>query len=170
MTRPSFYADQRGRFQLPQIKFYSVYPFGLVRAWSYLNIHQEIWIAPRAEYLQVETKLHQANFAQDVDEFRELRDFQLGDSLQAISWKQAARGQGLYIKVFEQQQEQQEICIMYDHMPVSTHEEKLSYMMGLVELCQQNQARYKMILPNATLKIGSGEQHFIKAKRLLAQA
>ena len=41
-------ASKRGKFELPRIQIFSTYPFGLVRAWSYLSIQQEIWIAPQA--------------------------------------------------------------------------------------------------------------------------
>ena len=166
----TFFAAQRGQFHYPQLHIYSVYPFGLVRAWTYLNLSRTTWVAPKADIYSAENKQHLHSFQPDLDEFRELRDFQLGDSLQAVSWKQAARGQGLYVKVFEQYQDQQSIDIHYEHMPAPTHEEKLSLMMGLVEQCEQQQLNYAMFLPHATLEKGLGERQLKQAKILLAQA
>ena len=94
-----FYAERRGKFEYPVIQIYSVYPFGLVRAWTYLYHHQFAWVAPKAQNNTSENKIYQNSFEPDMDEFRELRNYQSGDSLQAVSWKQFARGQGLYVKV-----------------------------------------------------------------------
>ena len=166
----NFITSQRGVFQIPPIQIYSVYPFGLVRAWTYLYVQQPAWVAPQASWHSVENKQQQQNFEPDLDEFRELRSFQTGDSLHAVSWKQAARGQGLYVKVFEQYEDLKKLEIHYHHMPTQSHEEKLSLMMGLVEQAEQNHDQYALYLPNAELASGTGALHFSEAKRLLAQA
>ncbi|WP_180066682.1 DUF58 domain-containing protein [Acinetobacter sp. YH12129] len=166
----NFTTSQRGVFQIPPIQIYSVYPFGLVRAWTYLYAQHPAWVAPQASLHSVENKQQQQNFEPDLDEFRELRSFQTGDSLHAVSWKQAARGQGLYVKVFEQYEDLKKLEIHYHHMPAQSHEEKLSLMMGLVEQAEQNHDQYALYLPNAELASGTGALHFSEAKRLLAQA
>ena len=166
----NFTTSQRGFFQIPPIQIYSVYPFGLVRAWTYLYVQQPAWVAPQASWHSVENKQQQQNFEPDLDEFRELRSFQTGDSLHAVSWKQAARGQGLYVKVFEQYEDLKKLEIHYHHMPAQSHEEKLSLMMGLVEQAEKNHDQYALYLPNAELASGTGALHFSEAKRLLAQA
>lgn len=163
-------ANQRGQRDYPIVKIYSIYPFGLVRAWTYLYHQKKVWIAPKASYFQAENKHYQASFEPDMDEFRELRNYQIGDTLQAVSWKQAAQGQGLYVKVFEQYQDEHSVEIHYDHMPSSSHEERLELMMGLIEQCEQQQCAYQLYLPNAELAQGLGEEQLHQAKILLAQA
>ena len=167
----AFDPEKRGRFSYPMIKIYSIYPFGLVRAWTYLYHQKTAWIAPQAAYYQAENK-HQQQFSDhmDFDEFRELRNYQLGDSLHSVSWKQVARGQSLYVKMFEQHQEQQYLEIHYSHMPSSSHEERLSLMMGLVEQCEQLQYEYSLHLLHAELPRGQGMEQLTQAKQLLAQA
>lgn len=120
----NFYTDVRGKFEFPNVQIYAVYPFGLVRAWTYLYLKNSVWIAPKASEYQTENKYQQQSFSQDVDEFRELRDYQTGDSLQAISWKQAARGQGLHIKVFEQYEDHHYVNIVYEQMPAHSQDRK----------------------------------------------
>lgn len=166
----SFYAEQRGKFVYPAIQIYSVYPFGLVRAWTYLYHQRLAWVAPKAQYSTTENKQHLPSFEPEMDEFRELRSYQEGESLQAVSWKQVARGQGLYIKVFEQYQNQHSIEIHYAHMPSPSHEEKLEWMMGLIEQCEQQQLAYSLHLPHAELTSGYGAEQMQQAKLLLAQA
>lgn len=162
--------QQRGAFQLSPIKLYSTYPLGLVRTWTYFYPSAVIWIAPYISKLNQENKIQQADFTADVDEFRELRSFQKGDNYQSVSWKHVALGQGLFVKVFEQMQDQQHVHIHYEQMPSASHEEKLSLMMGLVEQCYQQQTAYSLHLPQQQLSYASGYQQYIQAQKLLAQA
>ena len=166
----SFLPQQRGQFHYPTLQIYSVYPFGLVRAWSYFYLNKYAWIAPKAAFYPAQYKHQQPSVELDMDEFRELRNFTLGDTLQAVSWKQAARGQGLYVKVFEQHQDHSTLHIDYAEMPADSHEQKLSLMMGLVEQSEQIQCAYTVLLPQAQLTVGMGEMQLRDAKKLLAQA
>jgi uncharacterized protein (DUF58 family) len=166
----SFTPAERGQFHFPVVQIYTVYPFGLVRAWSYLYHRRSAWIAPQSRELTVDRKLSGTTDEPDFDEFRELKKFQLGDSLQAVSWKQAARGQGLYVKVFEQQENDQQLDIYYEHMPSISHEERLKMMMGIVEQCEQLKVPYQLVLPKITLARDVGEKQFEQAKKALAQA
>ncbi|ENW15597.1 DUF58 domain-containing protein [Acinetobacter haemolyticus] len=166
----AFFPQQRGIYQFDAIKIYSTYPLGLVRAWTYLNLMEKVWIAPKAYEWQKEHK-NQPSAAHDrLDEFRELRAFQHGDSYQNVAWKQVARGQGFFIKMFEAQATQQYLEIDYQHIPAQSHEEKLSFMMGLIEQCEQYGDDYAVILPHVRLDRGQGNTQLIQAKRLLAQA
>ncbi|MCU4580735.1 DUF58 domain-containing protein [Acinetobacter gyllenbergii] len=165
-----FIAEKRGLYEFETIKIYSTYPLGLVRAWTYLSPRQKVWIAPKAYDWQKEHK-NQATSAQDsLDEFKELRGFQHGDSYQNVAWKQVARGQGFLIKMFEAQANHQHLEIDYQQIPALSHEDKLSFMMGLVEQCEQLGDDYALILPQARLERGQGQSQLIKAKLLLAQA
>lgn len=117
---------------------------------------KELWIAPKATYFQNEYQSAADTGLSDMDEYRELRSFQAGDALQWISWKQAAQGQGLYVKQFEEQHDLNIIHIEYEKMPSSEHEEKLSLMMGLVERCEQLQVQYTLSIKNLKLNKAMG--------------
>ncbi|MEC8569251.1 MAG: DUF58 domain-containing protein [Pseudomonadota bacterium] len=162
--------QQRGLYEFGVIKVYSTYPLGLVRAWTYLYPKQKIWIAPRAHDWQKEHKNQPTTAHDRLDEFKELRAFRQGDSYQNVAWKQVARGQGFFIKMFEAQANHQHLEIDYQQIPALGHEEKLSFMMGLVEQCEQLGDDYALILPHARLESGQGYSQLIQAKLLLAQA
>lgn len=162
--------EQRGRYELDALKIYATYPLGLVRAWTYLYPQQEVWIAPKATDWQKEHKLQPTPAQDSLDEFKELRTFQYGDSYQNVAWKQVARGQGFLIKMFEAQTSHQHLDIDYQHIPALGHEQKLSLMMGLIEQCEQSGNDYAVILPHARLESGQGQSQLIKARLLLAQA
>lgn len=162
--------QQRGLYEFGVIKVYSTYPLGLVRAWTYLYPKQKIWIAPKAHDWQKEHKNQSTSAHDSLDEFKELRAFRQGDSYQNVAWKQVARGQGFFIKMFEAQANHQHLEIDYQQIPALGHEEKLSFMMGLVEQCEQLGDDYALILPHARLESGQGYSQLIQAKLLLAQA
>jgi len=162
--------EQRGRYELDALKVYATYPLGLVRAWTYLYPKQKVWIAPKAYDWQKEHKNKLTSAQDSLDEFKELRGFQQGDSYQNVAWKQVARGQGFFIKMFEAQANHQHVEIDYQQIPALGHEEKLSFMMGLIEQCEQLGDGYAVILPHARLESGQGQTQLMKARLLLAQA
>ncbi|MDO6644319.1 DUF58 domain-containing protein [Acinetobacter guillouiae] len=166
----NFIPQQRGEFSVPPIQIYSTYPLGLVRAWTYIYLTNSYWIAPEAKSLTHQSQNYSNTGEPDLDEFKELRTFKSGDSLQSISWKQAARGQGLFVKQFDDLVDTHAMQIEYSKMPSADHEEKLSFMMELVDRCHQAETPYSIILPHAQTENGIGEQHYIHIKTLLAQA
>ena len=165
-----FRPEQRGRFFVPHIRIYSTYPLGLVRSWTYLYIDHLIWIAPQALEYQRELDSVNDSGQHSFDEFKELRSYQHGDSLNHVSWKHAARGQGLFIKQFEQQVDRQALTIDYAQIPATDHEQKLGLMMGLIAYCEHQGTPYTVILPKETLSRGLGTVQYDHARRMLAQA
>ncbi|NHB56980.1 DUF58 domain-containing protein [Acinetobacter shaoyimingii] len=166
----TFKPEQRGQFILPDIQLYSTYPLGLVRTWTYFYVQSKIWIAPQPQDFQQEHEVASDAGLPDLDEYRDLKNYQLGDALQLVSWKQAARGQGLYIKQFENQVDLNIVTIDYAHMPSALHEEKLKLMMGLVDQCERQQTPYILKIKDILLEQGCGEKQYLDAKLLLAQA
>lgn len=166
----NFQPQQRGQFKLPTIQIFSTYPLGLVRAWTYIYMSEPIWIAPEPYKSENELFSSRSSGMPDWDEFYELNQYRQGDSLSAVSWKQAARGQGLYIKRFEDHVEQETMQIDYHRMPADEHEVKLSLMMALVDECEQQQRVYQVTLPHVDIEQGVGFTHYQMVKIKLAQA
>lgn len=164
-----FYPAQRGAFYYPDLSLMSMYPLGLVRAWTHLYLKQQLitWVAPQAV---IQPHQQQSMLGAGMDEFYELKNYQLGDSLTYVAWKQLARGQGMYIKQFAPHAEQQQLLIDYAALGMHDHEQKLKVMMGLIEQCEQQQQPYAIKLPQQQLSLGLGEAQLQQAKRLLAEA
>lgn len=160
---------KRGQWRLPNFRLFSTYPFGLVRAWTYFYCQQQVWVAPKPQRAEFEYDAAQSLGQPDHDEFRELRAYKFGDSLQKVSWKQAARGQGLYVKEFEDQKDMQTLHIDYQQMPSTEHEQKLSLMMGLVYECEMKHIPYRLSLDQCVLEAGVGEKQYVAAQLILAQ-
>lgn len=166
----SLHPEARGRYILPRCRIMATYPFGLVRAWTYLYFQHQVWIAPHAVQMQRESKLSHRHQQQSLEEFHDLRNYVDGDSLQRVSWKHVARDQGWFVKRFEQEPNVQIQIIEYAKMPSAMHEVRLSMMMALVEQCEQEKRAYGMLLPKAELVVGSGIRQYQQAKKFLAQA
>lgn len=164
-----FQPEQRGAFFYPDLTLMSIYPLGLVRAWTHLYLKQQLitWVAPKAELAMHDQHSMQV---QGADEFYALKNYQVGDRLNQVAWKQLARGQGMYIKQFTPHSEPKQMLIDYAAMPALEHEQKLALMMGLVEQCERQQQAYSLKLPQQQLVLGLGEQQLQQVKRLLAEA
>lgn len=95
----------RGYFMLPRFKIQSIYPFGLVRCWSYPALKQHYWVYPNPRQSAV-----QQHLAADDGELQwsHLSPYQPGDALQRIDWKRLARQPAQpVVKVFNQQATEQ---------------------------------------------------------------
>ncbi|MCA1943862.1 MAG: DUF58 domain-containing protein [Desulfovibrio sp.] len=100
-------ATHRGRLRPGPVVLQTVWPLGLFRAWTVVDLDLEclVWPKPATEVPEFQTDGR--GHGQDrsggpgVDDFRELRPYMPGDPPQRVSWKASTRGQGLFVKEFE---------------------------------------------------------------------
>jgi len=167
---------QRGQFLPPRLKVSTIYPLGILRAWSYLYFQVPVWVSPQpiACELVEQGAYAAADDEQSVeritgqDEFEGLNTFVAGESMARISWAHLARGQGLLSKHFSDPRGQQQL-LDYQRMPLASHELRLSYLAYWVKQFAAQQVAFGLRLPQAELPVGTGEQHLRAALRLLAE-
>jgi uncharacterized protein (DUF58 family) len=99
-------AIRRGYLTLEQFEVATQHPFGLFRAWTYLDMDLRCIVYPRpAEKghapppFQTDTGGAQDS-ARGDEEFAGLRAFHAGDSPRRIAWKAFARDESLQVKLF----------------------------------------------------------------------
>ncbi|MEC7120887.1 MAG: DUF58 domain-containing protein [Pseudomonadota bacterium] len=167
---------QRGLFEPPRLTVSTVYPLGILRAWSYVHLDRTVWVAPEP----IECELHGGGLSQALDdeqavnrvsgqdEFEGLNPFIAGESMARISWAHLARGQGLLSKQFSDPQGQQQV-LDYAQMPAASHELRLSYLAYWVKQLALQQMSFGLRLPQAELPVGSGERHLRAALQMLAE-
>lgn len=167
--------QERGRFYPERLKISTVYPLGVLRAWTYLQFDEVVWVAPASLACDLPRSASFAALDEDAvervdgqDEFEELKSFVPGESMARISWGHLARGQGLLSKRFTDAQGQDQV-LDYAQMPARNHEAKLSQLAYWVREFDTQQTAYELILPNARLPLGSGREHRRQALRLLAE-
>ena len=164
----------RGVHRLKRITVSSVFPLGLYRTWSLLDLGIDATVFPRPLTVKVlATQLDDANDgAEEVvlgrgDNFYGLEEYQLGESLKRVAWKQVAQGRGMLTKQFSHGVTESQ-WLDFDLVAGGDAETKLSHLCYLViELSKQNQP-FGLILPNNKLEVGQGELQRLAALNLLA--
>lgn len=169
-------ADKRGRLKIPRLTISTVYPLGILRAWSYVFLDAEGWVYPRplaydtaAQAFTVSADAEHANQTQaGQTDFYQLDNYQLGESLSRISWAHVARGQGLLAKRFAEPVGQQQVLDYYQ-MPAVTHEERLAQLRYGLDTLQQAQVAYRLRLPDGEGEFGQGTAFYHDNLLRLAQ-
>ncbi|MDN5565166.1 MAG: hypothetical protein L0G25_00080 [Psychrobacter sp.] len=159
----------RGQLELPRLQVKTVYPLGIMRAWSYIYFAQLAWVYPKPLTFDWQTQYSQANsedlplggqYTQGQDDFDRLDSYIEGESLARVSWAHVARGQGMLTKHFGDPIGHEQL-LDYKDMPAANHEKKLAQLAyGALTLGQLN-VPFKMQLSHdpafETATLGQGE-------------
>lgn len=168
-------ALNRGWLRAPRLRVESVFPLGIFRAWSWLDLEQTVLIYPSplagSMPLLQGVQPHaedegQATQGQGVDDYQGLRQWQPGDSLNRMHWKAWSRGQGLMIKEFTDLSGH-DLCL--DFMALGGDiEERLSRLCYWVLELSQRQQPFALRLPGFLSAVDSGDAHRQVCLRQLA--
>lgn len=166
--------SRRGRIPAPRIRIESVFPLGLLKAWSYvlLDKHCLSWPKPLAsaecpgeggnDSHVIAEQGHQGN-----EEFDGVRSYQPGDSLRRIDWKGYARGGGLNTKQFEDPASGR-LWLHWDRLEGMATEQRLSVLCYWVMHLDQQHCNYGLALPGFLLQPDRGDAHRKQALDALA--
>jgi len=165
----------RGLFLPPRLTVSTVYPLGVLRAWTYVHFDEQAWVAPlplpnvlSGARVQAADDDDNADRVAGQDEFEELKDFVAGESMARISWGHFARGQGLLSKQFSDARGREQL-LDYAQMVGPDHESRLSQLAYWVHQLTQEQVSYALRLPDVELPVGAGPLQQQHALRLLAE-
>jgi uncharacterized protein (DUF58 family) len=168
-------AVNRGWLRAPRLRVESVFPLGIFRAWSWLDLEQTVLIYPRpvpgSMPLLQGVQPHaeddgQATRGQGVDDYQGLRLWQPGDSMRRMHWKAWSRGQGLMVKEFTDLSGH-DLCL--DFMALGGDiEERLSRLCYWVLELSQRQQPFALRLPGFLSAVDSGDAHREACLRQLA--
>ncbi|MCF5747291.1 DUF58 domain-containing protein [Pseudomonas tremae] len=168
-------AEKRGWLHAPRLRVESVFPLGIFRAWSWLDLQQSALIYPRplagAMPLLKGGRPHSENEGHatqgaGVDDYQGLRVYQPGDNRNRLHWKAYSRGQGLLVKDFTDLSGH-DVCL--DFMALGGNiEDRLSrlcyWVLELSRRCQP----FALRLPGFLSTMGSGDAHREACLRALA--
>lgn len=166
-------ADRRGFFRPGRLVIDTVYPFGICRAWSLIDLDLQCLVYPRPVACDMDWVLQQQSQegtvaqARGADDFHSLRDYRRGDSLRHVAWKQFARGQGMYTKEYSSGMDER-IWLRWSMFPDLGVEERLSRLCWCVIQLDAAGVDYGLELPAAQLMPAKGPQHYMQALELLA--
>ncbi|MGP4863675.1 hypothetical protein ACTXGK_05715 [Psychrobacter sp. T6-5] len=158
----------RGHFELPRLIIKTVYPLGIMRAWSYVYFSRKTWVYPKPEVFDWQVQYSVASsedlptggqYRQGQDDFERLDNYVEGESLARVSWGHVARGQGMFTKHFADPVGHEQ-TLDYADMPAAHHEQKLAQLAHGALTLGQLGVPFQMRLPNdmpASAAVGDGE-------------
>jgi uncharacterized protein (DUF58 family) len=100
-------SEQRGYLRPGRLLVQSRFPLGIIRCWTWLNLDATALIYPAP--ISCDEPQTQASDGREEggtsqrggDDFSGLRDYQAGDPIKHIAWKQYAQDKGLFTKEYE---------------------------------------------------------------------
>lgn len=171
-------AVQRGWQSCPTIRIHTVFPFGLLIAWSYWSTAQTVLVYPRPETNPPPLPVSDSgsggiDIIAGNDEFSGVRNYHPGDALKNLAWRQMARmgntdHEILLSKDFEGVH--QKTCVLdFSLLPIQMAvEQRLSRLCAWLLIAQQQQIRYGFRLGAVQLSENSGPEHQLRCLRALA--
>lgn len=166
-------SKHRGWQKLPRVTLVSHFPFGIIRAWSYLYLDHQALIFPKP----IENKFDSftggdADAAGQLtsqlgDEFAGFANYQQGQPLTQVAWKLYARGAGMLVKDYRQQVSNS-LWLNWDDFYLRGTELALSHMAFWVETLHQQHEIFGLTLPGIVVQPGQGEAHRLEVLSALA--
>ncbi len=163
---------RRGLMTLPRIRFWTRWPYGLFRAWSWLNPQIELLVYPRAEANAVPLpqgadQAQRSRIQPLGEEFGALREYRASDPRRLIAWKASARADRLLVREPEQLLGE-EYVLDFDALPSLDLEARISRLTRWVLMAEERRARYTLLLPGRRFGPDLGTEHARRCLRELA--
>lgn len=170
LRAPSHY---RGYLHPGRLLIQSKFPLGIIRCWSWLNLEATALIYPTP--IAIDEPQHRANSGREEggsstqggDDFSGLRDYQAGDSIKHIAWKQFAQNKGLFTKEYEAYFSAEKWLDW--HSLTQLQELRLSGLCYWALHYERQQIPYGLKLPGLTLTPALGDHHLHAVLKTLAQ-
>jgi len=167
------YVKQRGLHSPPRLRIESVYPFGLIRCWSWLSWDVSTIVYPKAEQFTAVPALSSDEYGDGAhpvkggEDYSSLREYIAGDTIKHIAWKVYAKEKGLYIKEFNQNVST-EYWLDLNKLQHLGLEEGLSDMcFWALRLYQENEV-FGLKLGSERISPDRGERHLKRVLKALA--
>ncbi|MDB6060475.1 MAG: hypothetical protein JWM78_578 [Verrucomicrobiaceae bacterium] len=162
----------RGWLQPARLSVATVYPLGLLRAWTWIDLDIDAVVYPRP--LESARPLNGGDgngnserlIKHGSEEFHDFRPYRRGDNLRHVMWRSYAKGQPLQSKQFAELLTQTH-WLDYDAVE-GNRERRLSVLCFWVLELQKRNEQFGVKLPGQKLAPGSGEEYAQRALRMLA--
>ncbi len=165
----------RGFESIERITLTSSYPLGLWRTWCYVHSDSQALIYPKPEVdapvlpTQAMNSDGDKSIARLSGDIAGLRNYQPGDSQNAIAWKQMARGQGIFVKTFEDEASGGDLVLSLESTKLFDLEEKLSRLTAWIIEADKQNINYQLELNANSAAEQSDSANLTNALRRLAK-
>ncbi len=156
-------APRRGQLSMGRFTVSTVFPLGLFRAWSHLDLDIRCLVYPRPDaphpLPDAEPASSDSSSGRGTEDFVGVREYQSGDSLRHVHWKAVARQDVLLTKQFSGGAVS-ELWLDWQRLPPNMDaESRLSLLCRFVLDAHGAQLRYGLRLPGKDIAQGSGAAH-----------
>lgn len=156
-------ADNRGWLYAGRVRLHTVYPLGLFRAWSWLDVAARTVVYPAPEAARVPLPRapgsgRGSRADDEEEEFTGLRDYRSGDPSRLIAWKALARTDRLLSKMFSSRTSET-LWLDFDRLQGLDREARLSRLTRWVLEAERANVSYGLRLPGRRLDPGRGDAH-----------
>lgn len=164
---------KRGRFRPGQLLIETRYPFGLLRAWSWLEPDMSVLVYPKPlkgrepDYESLNGEGDHPGREQRGDDFAGLDEYQPGDSSRRIAWKHFAQGRGLLTKKYVGNTDKR-LWLDWECWSELGSEKKLSVICYWAQQLEHQGVEFGLQIPGVTISPASGPNHLEKVLIALA--
>lgn len=169
----SIVPNQRGWYQPERLRLETVYPLGLFRAWSWLDLNWRILSFPKP-VIALNRPPSAAVVTGEVnppgsgnDDFSQLRDYVSGDDQRHIHWRASAKMDRLIVKEFTEGGASNQ-WLRLDDFREDSIEVALGKMAYWVQALTRQQLPFGLDLFQERLEVNNGPEHERAALRALA--
>lgn len=156
----------RGPARLPRITIQTVYPFGLFRCWSHLDFALSTMVYPtpipcpvtlvpvdEGDEYDTAATTYAATEGEDADG---VRQYQPGDALQRVAWKQVAKGGDWQTKKFSGEAHRSGWLVFTQGADREAELGRLAYQVLMLAHTKQV---FGLQLPHVRIPLGEGDKH-----------
>ncbi|WP_296931415.1 DUF58 domain-containing protein [uncultured Marinobacter sp.] len=167
------HSAHRGYLRPDRIRIETRFPFGLLKAWSWVRPVSAGVVFPRPipapEAFGTVEDGEESVDARSVDgnDHADIRPWREGDLSQRVLWKRFARTGQLVVADWEGEQGSPH-WLDFNAYPGADHELRLSYLAFLVNERGRNGVRFGLSLPGQIIEPDSGPAHVSRCLRILA--
>lgn len=171
----------RGFYRCPAVVVASYFPFGLFRAWKTVPVAGMRAVYPaargptfallRSEVRACDTPMDHSLVRErnrEDSEFKEHKEWIVGDSTLRIDWRASMRRGVKLIRVFEDQSQKGMRSFAWKDTYGANDEQRLEQISKWVNDAEAENLSYRLELPDITVPYGNGEKHWRSAMVALA--
>ncbi len=157
-------SGQRGWLRPGRLRLESVYPLGLLRVWTWVDLDARALIYPKPILTRVQpiAMHHDEQGCERAfghqDEFQGFRDYQPGDPLRRVVWRSLAKGQSLQTAVYQNHVDQRQ-WIDWQQFEGMDRENRLARMCWLTLNLSRAEGHFGLRLPGMTFAPNQGDGH-----------
>lgn len=163
----------RGYLRPDRIRIETRFPFGLLKAWSWVRLSSAAIAFPRPlpapDVLSSVDDGDESSIARSVEgnDHVDLRPWREGDLSQRVMWKRFARNGQMVVADWEGESGSPD-WLDFNAFPGMDNELRLSYLAWLVRERERVGARFGLNLPGQIIEPDSGPAHALRCLRALA--